>query len=163
MPIENGETTPRKQPSASERAMRLLARRAYSENELTAKLYSYGCYTSDQIRAALEFCRKSRFVDDELLAQDYARSLSDRNCGSFKIKMQLRKRGLPEEFVEEALEQNADSEPEAARRACEYKLKLLSRETDPLKKRQKLYRYLASRGFSPDIIRECLGDDLFTA
>ena len=159
MPIENGETTPRKQPSASERAMRLLARRAYSENELTAKLYSYGCYTSDQIRAALEFCRKSRFVDDELLAQDYARALSDRNCGSFKIRLQLRKRGVAEELVQNAVEETAETEPEAARRAYEYKSRLLSRENDPVKKRQKLYRYLASKGFSPEIIRECMDKD----
>lgn len=159
MPTEPEIPAPRKQPSASEKAMRLLARRAYSERELTRKLYSYGCYSTPQIREALEFCRKNRFLNDELLAQDYARALSDRNCGSFKIRLQLRKRGVAEELVQNAVEQTAESEPEAARRAYEYKSRLLTRETDPLKKRQKLYRYLASKGFSPEIIRECMEKD----
>ena len=156
MPTESANTPGRKPPTASEKAMRLLARRAYSERELTRKLYSYECYSPAQIREALAYCRKNHFLDDELLAHDYARSLSDRNCGQFKIRLQLRKRGLGEKLVESAIEQNAEAEPEAARRACEYKLKLLVRETDLFKKRQKLYRYLASRGFSPDVIRECL-------
>ncbi|MBQ8753942.1 MAG: regulatory protein RecX [Lentisphaeria bacterium] len=156
MPTEPEIPAPRKQPSASEKAMRLLARRAYSERELTRKLYSYGCYSTPQIREALDYCRKNRFLNDELLAQDYARSLSDRNCGNFKIRMQLRKRGVPEPVAENAMAQIAESEPEAARRACEYKLRLLVRERDPFKKRQKLYRYLASRGFSADVIRQCI-------
>ena len=159
MPIDAENTPRRKQPTAVEKAMRLLARRAYSERELTRKLYSYECYTPPQIREALEYCRKNRFLNDEMLAQDYARALSDRNCGSFKIRLQLRKRGVAEELVQNAVEETAEAEPEAARRAYEYKSRLLSRENDPVKKRQKLYRYLASKGFSPEIIRECMDKD----
>ena len=156
MPIEQSCPSLRKQLSAAERAMRLLARRGYSEKELTRKLYSYGCYSSLQIREAVEMCRKHRFLDDETLAQDYAGSLNERNCGSRKIRMQLKKRGIAEDVADSAVEQILPLEEDAAMRALEYKSRLLARETDPLKKRQKLFRYLASRGFPFDVINRCL-------
>ena len=43
---------------------------------------------------------------------------------------------------------------EAARRALEYKLRMLSKERDLRKKREKAFRFLVSRGFSGAVIRE---------
>ena len=77
----------------------------------------------------------------------------NRGSGSRLVKLQLRKRGLSAEYVETALEKTAGLEPGAARRALEYKLRLLSRETDPRKKREKAFRFLVGRGFSMDVIR----------
>ena len=156
MPIEFRESPTRKQLTAVEKAMRLLARRAYSENELIRKLRSCSCYSAGEIREAVEVCRKHRFLDDELLAQDYARILNERNCGSYKIRMQLKKRGIPDALAENAVGELQELEFEAAMRAFDYKSRMLSRETDPFKKRQKIYRYLASKGFSQELICACM-------
>ena len=43
-------------------------------------------------------------------------------------------------------------ELEAARRAMAGKLRSLSRENDLRKKREKLFRFMANRGFSPAVI-----------
>ena len=62
--------------------------------------------------------------------------------------------GFDEPFFEEVDDDffGEDDEFEAARRAMEGKLRLLSRETDRRKKREKLFRFMASRGFSPAVI-----------
>lgn len=146
-------TPPKKIVPPMERAMRLLGQRAFSERELTLRLRRYDCYRAAEIRETVESCRKHGFLNDELLAEDYAQILSERGSGQRMIRYQLKKRGLAEPHVNAALEKSAESEPEAAKRALEYKLRMLSREADPRKKREKAYRFLASRGFTPDVIR----------
>lgn len=144
---------PEKKINPLEKAMRLLSVRSYSERELMKKLRLAKIPAREATEAVAE-CRRRGYLNDELLAEDYAHALVNRGSGSRLVKLQLRKRGLPAEYVETALEKTAGLEPGAARRALEYKLRLLSRETDPRKKREKAFRFLVSRGFSLDVIRE---------
>ena len=144
---------PEKKINPLEKAMRLLSVRSYSERELMKKLRLAKIPAREAAEAVAE-CRRRGYLNDELLAEDYAHALVNRGSGSRLVKLQLRKRGLPAEYVETALEKTAGLEPDAARRALEYKLRLLSRETDPRKKREKAFRFLVSRGFSLDVIRE---------
>ena len=132
--------------------MRFLAVRALSERELATKLRRYE-YSAAAIRETIAACRKHGFLNDELLARDGARALSERGSGERMIRNRLRRRGLSGAVVEAALEENAENEPDAARRALEYKLRLLRRETDPRRKREKAFRFLAARGFSAEVIR----------
>ncbi len=136
-----------------EKAMRLLSVRSYSERELMKKLKLAKIPAREAAEAVAE-CRRRGYLNDELLAEDYAHALVNRGSGTRLVKMQLQKRGLPAEYVESALEKTAGLEPAAARRALEYKLRLLSRESAPRKKREKAFRFLVSRGFSLNVIRE---------
>ena len=57
-----------------------------------------------------------------------------------------------------------EDEPARAARACRYKLRCLARETDSGKKREKLLRFLLSRGFDMETaltaVRDAVsGDD----
>ena len=108
----------------------------------------------EEAQAAVTECRRRGYLNDELLAEDFAHALSARGSGARLIRMRLRTRGLAGEHVEAALEKTADLEYEAARRALEYKLRMLSNEKDPRKKREKAFRFLVSRGFSGAIICE---------
>ncbi len=139
--------------SPLERAMRLLSVRSYSEQELMLKLRRAGVADAEA-RAAVAECRRRGYLNDELLAEDFAHALSARGSGARLIRMRLRTRGLAAEHVEAALEKTADLEYEAARRALEYKLRMLAKEKDPRKKREKTFRFLVSRGFSGAVIRE---------
>lgn len=141
--------------SPLERAMRLLSRRAYSERELRLRLLRCE-YSAAAVRETVKLCRKRGYLDDALLAHDGAADLSARGDGARRIRQKLQRRGLPPELIAAALEENAPNEPAAAQRALEYKLRLLRRETDPRKKREKAFRFLAGRGFSADVIRDAL-------
>ena len=115
-----------------ERAMRLLSIRSYSERELLSKLGRAGVAV-EEAQAAVTECRRRGYLNDELLAEDFAHALSARGSGARLIRLRLRNRGLVAEHVEAALEKTADLEFEAARRALDYKLRMLTRENDPRK------------------------------
>lgn len=141
--------------SAMEKAMRLLSRRALSERELLNKLCAAG-YPFREARDAVAECRKRGYVNDEAFAADYTELLAGRCLGGRRIKLALRKRGIPAELQEEPLEAAAETEAERASEALVYKLRLLARETDPRRKREKAFRFLVGRGFSCESCRTAL-------
>ena len=143
---------PVKQLSALEKAMRMLSIRSLSETELKSKLLS-AAYPEDEVDKAVEECRKYHYIDDHLLAEDCVELLRQRNSGSRLIRQKLIKRGLAAELSDGLPEKNsADAEEAAAIRALEYKLRLLTREKDIRKKRERVFRYLTGRGFSAGLI-----------
>ncbi|MBS1453764.1 MAG: regulatory protein RecX [Lentisphaeria bacterium] len=141
--------------SAMEKAMRLLSRRALSERELLNKLCAAG-YPFREARDAVAECRKRGYVNDEAFAADYTELLAGRCLGGRRIRLALRKRGIPAELQEEPLEAAAETEAERASEALAYKLRLLARETDPRRKREKAFRFLVGRGFSCENCRTAL-------
>ena len=141
--------------SAMEKAMRLLSRRALSERELLNKLCAAG-YPFREARDAVPDCRKRGYVNDEAFAADYTELLAGRCLGGRRIRLALRKRGIPAELQEEPLEAAAETEAERASEALAYKLRLLARETDPRRKREKAFRFLIGRGFSCESCRTAL-------
>ena len=141
--------------SAMEKAMRLLSRRALSERELLNKLCAAG-YPFREARDAVAECRKRGYVNDEAFAADYTELLAGRCLGGRRIRLALRKRGIPAELQEEPLEAAAETEAERASEALAYKLRLLARETDPRRKREKAFRFLVGRGFSCESCRTAL-------
>lgn len=141
--------------SALAKAMAFLAARPLSELELLAKLRKAG-YPDNEADAAIEECRKRHYLNDEMLTADCVDALRNRNLGARQIRFKLARRGLDAEKVSELLEADPDAEKQAAERAMESKLRLLRNESDPRKKREKLFRFLVGRGFSPDLIFKLL-------
>lgn len=148
-------TTP---PSAMTKAMKLLAIRPLSEQELWAKLRRAG-FPDHECDAAIAECARRHYLDDEQLAADCVTSLRQRNLGARMIKQKLMRRGLDKERIGEFLAEDPEAEVEAARRAMEGKLRSLTKETDPGKKREKLFRFMAGRGFSAGIIFKLLDEN----
>lgn len=144
--------------TALEKAMKLLSMRALSRKELTDKLFRAG-FPAEEVSAAVEECCRRRFVDDAMLAEDYTALLRTRNTGSRMIRQKLIKRGLKAELADGMglPEEESDTlEREAAQRALDHKWRLLARESNPAKKREKAFRFLAGRGFPPGLIFELL-------
>lgn len=139
-------------PNAFECAMKLLGVRPYSEFELCQKLQKKG-YDIKEINSALVDCSRYGFINDELFARDYAESLSAKGYGKFVIIRKLREKHIAEELIETALSALADPMSDA-RRSFDFKLRMLKTEKDPKKHREKLYRFMLSRGFASDIIRQ---------
>ena len=131
--------------SALDKALKILSTSPVSEMELRRKLYRAG-YPEILIDQAVEECRRHNYINDELLAADSAEYLVQRGTGSRMVRVKLRRRGLAKELVDEVMA-NTDPEVElqAARYALDCKLRLLSREKDYRKKREKAFRFLVSR------------------
>ncbi len=147
--------------SAADKALRLLSRRAFTERELLDRLCNAG-YPFREARDAVAECRSRGYVDDRQYAADYTEQLAARGLGGRRIDLALRRRGIPVELREEPLEEAAATEVERASGALEYKLRMLARESDPRKKREKAFRFLVGRGFSFDSCRAAIDKIDFT-
>lgn len=149
------ESAPKTPPTAFEYAMKILSKRAYAESEIRTKLLKKS-YSASEIDSAIEDCRRYSFLNDELYAVDYARLLNARGCGALLIKRKLMMLHIADEFISKALDEVAENEIDAARNSLDFKLRMLKNEKDKFRKKQKVYAFLVSRGYSFDIIRELL-------
>lgn len=137
-------------------ALKLLGIRAHGESELTAKLLRRKGADKAIVARVVSVCRKSGFLDDGLFARDYARELALRGCGVRQIRYKLKLKGLSEDDISSALSEvcTEDDELERALSAGRLKLKSLKASEPLLKKREKLYRFLLSRGFTGASVKE---------
>jgi regulatory protein len=144
---------------ALESTFRFLARRDHACGELVLKLRRKG-FSRSAIDAAVERCRELGYLDDAKTARDMAHRLAEKGYGPLRIRQALMQKGLEEGFVEQALAGCGDenSQVASARKVLQKKEARLRRESDPWKRRQIAYRYLAGRGFVPAVINQALGD-----
>jgi len=143
---------------ALKKAFDLLSRRDHSRSELKTKLYQRK-FSGVNIEYALGECERLNLIDDHNFAIRYVAELKFKKYGVFRLREKLYRKGISKDIIETVLaDLDQDEEKNAAREAMEKKLRQLKRETDNQKKYQKLYRYLISRGFSSDTVRQLLED-----
>lgn len=131
--------------------MDLLAARPLTESELRTRLSAGGRFPPSEVEEAVLLCRNRGYLNDALLASDAAKFLNAGGRGQGLIRKKLRARGVSEENLNAALGGlSAEDESGAALNAGTTKLRLLAREKDMRKKKEKLFRFLISRGFSPE-------------
>ena len=87
------------------------------------------------------------------MAEDYAKTLEERNISNRLMRRKLAERKLSE-YADQAISELFSTELERAQNALAFKLRLLAREKDPRKKREKALRFLLSRGFSLSVAAE---------
>ena len=143
-----------------DRALRMLSARAHGVRELRTKLLRGKEPPPEQtVDAVVAECRRLGFLNDRQFARDCASELASRGCGNVAIRFKLKTRGLAAEDVTEAmtaLAADSESEVERALSAGKFKLKSLKKDEQRQKKREKLFRFLAGRGFSSETVREVL-------
>lgn len=147
--------------TAFDAAVRLLARRAHSRRELARKLSIRG-FSREDIDAALTRCDDHGYLNDAALARRLAERLSVTGHGAAYIRHYLREKGLSSEAAGIQESPNGEEEEASARRALEKKLAGSRRDEEPAKRRQRLYRFLLSRGFSGQValavVDRCLNE-----
>ena len=142
-------------------AVEILARRLVSTAELRSKLIAKKLFSPAEIDEAVLAVKRMGALHDDFLAEDVARSYRSRGYGPARIRMALRKRGIPNEIIEQVLNGNdedaAPSEESASghspdgdnafavlhRKAAQFR-----REPDARKRKAKAVRCLVGRGFS---------------
>lgn len=141
--------------SALAAALAMLSRRALSEGEIRVRLIRKG-FTEPEAESALGRLRELGLADDRSLCGRLARYYRcERRIGPRRIAAMLAVRRFPRGLVEEALGRiRPDEEMSAARAALAKKF----REGIPPGREAaaKAYRFLAGRGFSPEICREAI-------
>ncbi len=128
----------------------LLARRNYSQKELLEKFNTRFIPNEEVFIAALEKLQKLRLQSDENFTGAFIRSHP--GWGRRRLIIELKRRGIEEEMIEDSLP-SEDSEVDRAREALGRKLKG-EKVPEDFKERQKLSAFLARRGFDLDVIRE---------
>ena len=145
-----------------DKALRLLDKKPHSVYDLRRKLRTRR-FSEDDIEEVIADLERLGLLDDEALARSFCeQKLSAAPpLGRKKVFYELRRHGISSETAEAALadvweQDGREAEFERAKWAAEHKLKTLSGTIDRRKKSQKIYRYLANRGFSGEIVREVI-------
>ena len=138
---------------AKNRACYLLGASDYSAHQIKEKLLKNG-YTTEVCEAVVAWLSEYGYIDDNRFAHSYVRSHRG-NQGVSKIKMELKRKGLSEADIYEAIGEELDSEQE-----LDSAISLLERRHIDLsgdaKEYAKHYRYLCSRGYSISVVSEAL-------
>ena len=136
----------------------LLARRRYTIHEMVKKLEAYNhkkesICTDEELKEILEALIKANLLNDQEFATLYLDSqIRKKPVGKLKIRMQLRKKGIDEEIINQTINLADLDEFKLAKQLFEKKVKTLSQDQLLEQKKQaKLVRYLASNGFNGNL------------
>ncbi len=136
-----------------QRALGLLARREHSRAELTQKLSGVG--TPAEVDAVLTHLSALDLQSDARMAESYVRAKAAR-LGSARLRYELKQRGISDELIAAALSCGIDeTEDEYSRARAVWRGKFKAPPQDA-REWSKHARFLAGRGFSPEIIRKIL-------
>lgn len=136
------------------RALHLLSDMDRTENALREKL-RLGLYPQEIIDAAVEYVRSFGYLNDARYAENFVRSRQGMKSRR-EIRAQLLQKGVPSELIDDAFEACGEEggEADAIRRLLEKK------RFDPVcadeREIQRLYGYLARKGFSYETVRQVI-------
>ena len=137
---------------------RYLSRRDHSSFELRQKVSKKG-YSRTVIDDVLEELDKKGLLNDEDFAMKFAKDKSEfKNWGPNKIKHALRKKGVDKSLSEKVV-QNVVNDLEQHQICVDLIVKRKNhflREDDFYKRKQKIYRYLAGKGYTGPVIKKAL-------
>ena len=141
---------PKQQLSCKEAAALILGRSARSEHELGSKLEEKG-YTEAEIRETLAYLRDYGYVDDAKYALSFAQARAARGQGEYRIRMELRRRGVDDDVIDDVAAQL----PEPDNAIQKILRARLSRQNDE-DSRRKAAAALSRRGFGWDEINAAM-------
>jgi regulatory protein len=126
------------------RALRLLARREHTGQELERKLAPHAG-SSEDVRDLLSGLKQKNQLSEERFAEERARRLA-RKYGAARIRQDLKAKGVSEELIDRV---SSEGELERARAILERKYREPAATREEKAKRM---RFLQSRGFSSAVI-----------
>ena len=145
-PIENEKRRSDVNAELKARALRYLARREHSRDELARKLAPHA-ESAEVLEALLRELEGRKLLSNERFAEVRAHWLA-RKYGAAKIRQDLKQKGVSEELAERIASDANDLEKAKAILKRKYRDHGMTRE-----ERARRARFLQSRGFSYDVIR----------
>lgn len=143
------------------KALKFLSYRPRSEKEIRDKLLQRKA-PQDLIEKIVAKLKEKKFINDEEFAKAWIESRQRSNPRSLRlIKLELKQKGIKEEIVETIVHSSGfivKSDLEQARRLVEKRVPRY-KGLDRQKMYEKLGRYLASKGFDWDTIKQSIDSD----
>lgn len=136
---------------ALNQGIRMLSRQNLSKKEFRQKLGK--SFDKHIVDAVLLHCEERGYLNEDERAMQVLRSSLRSGHGSLRIQKELAKRGIPENIGKKVLENAFIEKTDHLENVAHKKLSSLS-ETDPRKRKAKLYRFLLSKGFSSSDIMD---------
>ena len=139
---------------ARQHGIRLLAARDRSEHEVKERLLQQG-FDEDVVEDAILRLKSMGYINDNLFAHKFVSDrLKLKPMSKKALAYELQKKGIEESLINEVLDEYELDEPSVAYRLAKKKYGKYD-AADP-KIQQKIYSFLAFRGYTSDIIREVL-------
>lgn len=136
-------------PSLKGRALRLLAAREHSRLELERKLRAHETEPGE-LAPVLDALQAKGFISDERVADSVVNRRAAR-LGAARVRAELQAKGLDEAVVRQAVDALRATERERA--LAVWRKKFGQPPTDAAERARQM-RFLAARGFSPDVLRQ---------
>lgn len=131
----------------------IFARRNHSEKEIRDKLSRN--YDNAVIEKVFEKLRNLKLLDDGKFAREWTDYRLRQNKSKNFIVRELLKKGINRESAVEILNSFNINEKESAYETIKNKLPRY-RKLEPIKAKNKIYQFLARKGFSYDVIEEIM-------
>jgi len=116
-------------------------------------------YTEQEIKETVDFLVEKDFLDDERFTRNFVRYKKEiKPVGRYWLLNKLREKKIDNEIIEKVLSENLDEKTEVEEIAKIW----LSRNKNLSKEKvyQKLSRYLISRGFDWEIVKEIIREKM---
>lgn len=144
----------RSYPFAMEKAVALLSMRARTEKEIVDALRT-NTYPETAIARVMQRLHEAGYVNDGEFAAQFSASRLTRGMGSRRIRMELRKKGVDAETIDQTLSSlDQDEQLEGAIRMARKAAQ--GRDLGDRADRQKILAALARRGYDYQIARQAL-------
>lgn len=106
----------------------------------------------------LQLLIEEGYLDQERFANTYTRGkINLKKWGKTKVRMHLKHKGVDDEAIQQSLGQiDMDQYHDNAYKLALQKLKTIKNQDNALIVKQKIYRYLLSKGFEMDIIQKAV-------
>lgn len=134
------------------RALDLISRRPRSQREIRDYAFRKQ-WTKSNTERVIERLLERGYLDDAKFAEIFVRSRANlRNYSTKRMKLELRKRGVASDIVDQVLTDSENFDENAALK------NLIAKKRNRYDNEQKLIAYLARQGFSYDKIKSALSD-----
>ena len=146
--------------NCKETALKIIERSYKTKKEMTKRLLEKG-YALEEVNETLKFLEEYNFINDESYTKAF---INDRTKtqGKQKIKYALKNKGVSDEIIEEELSKlDMEKEKENANILALKKYNILiKRESDKYKLKEKIIRFLISRGYNYEVAKDAVNEIL---
>lgn len=136
------------------RALKYISSRLKTEKQMREYLHGLN-YLPQSIDNAINKLKDYGYINDDYYANTFV-DVYGSVKGKNYLKRELAQKGVKQEYISNALQDKDDTD--VCMSLCQKKLKSLSQPLSQ-KDRQKIYRFLLSRGFEYETIKHCLSQE----
>src|SRR3989338_10528886 len=136
---------------AKKSALRLLKVRNRSEREIRDR-FKIKRYDDKIIDGVIQYLCAHQLLDDRQFTKEWVETRLNRSYGLKKIAFELKAKGISDELIKEALESVKENFSDDAVMALALKRAEKYKNLDKTERNQKIFNYLAYRGFDIDTI-----------